>query len=481
LKKLHINTIGCQMNVYDSERIASSVHPLGYRLTGSPDQADMIIVNTCAIREKAVQKVFSYLGRVAGLKRARPDLILAVGGCVAQQEGEKILKRAPYVDLVFGTHAIGRLPLLVDKIERKRNRLVDIEMGTRIEEPEESVAAQGESGVSRFVTIMQGCDNFCTYCVVPYVRGRESSRQPEKIIKEIKGLVQDGVREVTLLGQNVNSYGKKEGLLDFTQLLEKINDINGLERIRFTTSHPKDLSDQLIDAFGRLDKVCHHIHLPVQSGSDRILKKMNRNYTRVQYLDKIDKLREVCPDIAITSDIIAGFPGETPEDFAATAALIETVGFDGLFAFKYSDRPNAPATRFTGKVNENDQNRRLQKILELQENITTLRNRAMVGQTVEILVESHRLNSGIPAGESDPASDTATNASAGQWTGRTSTNKIVHMPADGVTTGGTAAIEEGALIQVTIKKAFAHSLWGVPAESGARNVNGLKGESSHAA
>jgi len=481
VKKLHINTIGCQMNVYDSERIASSVQPLGYRLTDSPDQADMIIVNTCAIREKAVQKVFSYLGRIAGLKQARPDLILAVGGCVAQQEGEKILKRAPYVDLVFGTHAIGRLPLLIDKIERKRNRLVDIEMGSRIDEPEERVAAQGKSEVSRFVTIMQGSDNFCTYCVVPYVRGRESSRQPEKIITEIEGLVQNGVREVTLLGQNVNSYGKKEGLLDFTQLIEKINDINGLERIRFTTSHPKDLSDELIAAFGRLGKLCHHIHLPVQSGSDRILKKMNRNYTRDQYLDRINRLREACPDIAITSDIIVGFPGETGDDFVATADLIETVGFDGLFAFKYSDRPNAPATRFVHKVNEDDQNRRLQKVLELQENITTGRNRALVEQTVEVLVESHRLKPGKPAGGSTPDGEAANTASAGQWTGRTSTNKIVHMPANAVITGRAGAIEKGSLILVTIKKALAHSLWGVPAESGARNVSGSKGESSHAA
>ncbi len=469
------------MNVYDSERIANSVHHLGYRLTDSPDQADMIIVNTCAIREKAVQKVFSYLGRVAGLKQARQDLIIAVGGCVAQQEGEKILKRAPYVDLVFGTHAIGRLPLLIDKIERKRNRLVDIEMGTRIEEPEESVAAQGESEVSRFVTIMQGCDNFCTYCVVPYVRGRESSRQPENIIMEIKGLVQDGVREVTLLGQNVNSYGKKEGLPEFTLLLEEINDISGLERIRFTTSNPKDLSEDLIAAFGRLDKLCHHIHLPVQSGSDRILKRMNRNYTHDQYLDKISKLREACPDISITSDFIVGFPGETGDDFAATTDLIETVGFDGLFAFKYSDRPNAPATRFTHKINEGEQNMRLQKILELQDIITTDKNRALVEQTVEVLVESYRLKPRNSAGNSTPEDDAATAANAGQWTGRTSTNKIVHMPADGAKNGRGGVIKKGSLIQVAIKKAFAHSLWGVPAESGVRTDSGLKGESSHAA
>ncbi len=481
MKKLHINTIGCQMNVYDSERIANYVHHLGYRLTDSPDQADMIIVNTCAIREKAVQKVFSYLGRVAGLKQARPDLIIAVGGCVAQQEGQKILKRAPYVDLVFGTHAIGRLPLLIDKIERRRNRLVDIEMGTCIEEREESVADQAESEVSRFVTIMQGCDNFCTYCVVPYVRGRESSRQPDKIIAEIEGLVENGVREVTLLGQNVNSYGKKEGLLNFTQLLEKVNNINGLERIRFTTSHPKDLSDELIDAFGRLEKLCHHIHLPVQSGSDRILKKMNRNYTRDQYLDNINRLRKACPDIAITSDFIVGFPGETEDDFAATADLIEAVEFDGLFAFKYSDRPNAPATRFAHKVKEADQNKRLQKVLGLQEKITIVRNRALVEQTVEVLIESHRLNPGMPAGDSPLDGDAATTASTGQWTGRTSANKIVHMPADGATAGRAGAVKKGSLIQVTIKKAFAHSLWGLPADTGSRTVSGLKGESFHAA
>ena len=275
------------MNVYDSERIANTIHHLGYRLTDSPRKADMIIVNTCAIREKAVQKVFSYLGRVAVLKKERPNLIIAVGGCVAQQEGEHIIKRAPYVDLVFGTHAIGRLPFLIDKIEKKRGRLVDIKMGTLIEEPAGAMTLQGESEVSRFVTIMQGCDNFCTYCVVPYVRGRESSRPPGKIIDEIRRLVQDGVREVTLLGQNVNSYGKKEGLPAFTRLLEKINTINGLERIRFTTSHPRDLSDDLISAFSNLNKLCHHIHLPVQSGSDKILKRMNRNYTRGQYLDKI--------------------------------------------------------------------------------------------------------------------------------------------------------------------------------------------------
>jgi len=459
------------MNVYDSDKIAQGLDPLGYRLTDSPDKADMIIVNTCAIREKAVQKVFSYLGRVAGLKQARPNLIIGVGGCVAQQEGERVLKRAPYVDLVFGTHAIGRLPSLVDRIEKKRQRVVDVEMGTRIEESDGAVVPRGETEVSRFLTIMHGCDNYCTYCVVPYVRGRESSRWPDHILAEIQDLVDNGVREVTLLGQNVNSYGQKEGLPDFTALLEKINDIDGLKRIRFTTSHPKDLSANLIAAFGRLDKLCQHIHLPVQSGADTILKRMNRNYTSAQYLDKINQLRTICPDIAITSDIIVGFPGETEQDFAATLDLIETVGYDGLFAFKYSDRPNAPATQFSEKVAERDMDERLQKVLELQETITLAKNRSLVGQTQEVLVESYRLK---PAGGNG-------GTGSGQWTGRTSTNKIVHMPADEAPQGQAGNIGPGSLIPVLIKKAFAHSLWGLPDGSGARTAIGPKGESSHAA
>jgi len=468
-KKLYINTIGCQMNVYDSEKIADSMHPLGYRLADSPRKADLIIVNTCAIREKAVQKVFSYLGRVAALKKERPGLIIAVGGCVAQQEGAHIMKRAPCVDLVFGTHAIGCLPFLVDRIEKKRNRLVDIKMEPLIEEFDGVLPPRDKSEVSRFVTIMQGCDNFCTYCVVPYVRGRECSRKPDKIIDEISHLVQNGAREVTLLGQNVNSYGKKEGLPEFTNLLDKVNTINELKRIRFTTSHPKDLSGDLISAFGRLEKLCHHIHLPVQSGSDSILKRMNRNYTHSHYLDKIDKLRKICPDIAITSDIIVGFPGETEKDFKDTVSLIKAVGYDGLFVFKYSDRPNAPAARFSDKVNGVDQDSRLQQILQLQETVTLEKNRMLVEQTTEVLVESF---SRKPGKGPEPI--------MGQWTGRTSTNKIVHMPASG-DSEGNRGICKGSLIQVTIKKAFGHSLWGLPAESGTRIVCGPKGESCHAA
>ena len=391
-KYLYINTIGCQMNVYDSEQIARGLKSLQYEMTPFLEKADLIIVNTCAIREKAEQKVFSFLGRLAGLKKKRPDLIIGVGGCVAQQEGAKILKRVPYLDLVFGTNAIDRLPNAIQAILSKKCRIVDIEMSDQIKELDFITNGVDKTEVSRFVTIMQGCDNYCTYCVVPYVRGRETSREPENIINEIRRLVESGVREVTLLGQNVNSYGMKEGLCTFPELLRRINDIDGLLRIRFTTSHPKDLSENLIHAFKDLDKLCHHIHLPIQSGSNRILKRMNRKYTREIYLDKVDKLRNTCPGIAITSDIIVGFPGETKTDFQETLDLIRTVEFDGLFAFKYSDRPNASAARFSDKILEDEKKQRLQQVLDLQDQFTTRKNKTLKDSIQSVLVEGFSKN-----------------------------------------------------------------------------------------
>ena len=314
-KYLYINTIGCQMNVYDSEQIAKGLKSLQYKMTSSIEKADLIIVNTCAIREKAEQKVYSFLGRLAGLKRKKPALMIGVGGCVAQQEGAKILERVPHLDLVFGTNAIVRLPDIVKVIESKRCRIVDVEMSEQIEEFEFVKQRRDREKTTAFVTLMQGCDNYCTYCVVPYVRGRETSRHPENIVQEIRCLVEAGVREVTLLGQNVNSYGKKEGLCTFPELLRHVNDTDGLLRIRFTTSHPKDLSENLIFAFKGLEKLCNHIHLPIQSGSNRVLKSMNRKYTREIYLEKIDKLRHTFTEIYITSDIILFFEGETTADF----------------------------------------------------------------------------------------------------------------------------------------------------------------------
>ena len=449
-KTVYIHTIGCQMNVYDSERIAGGLVPLGYRQVSEPESADLVILNTCAIREKAEQKVFSFLGRMAGLKRKNPELIVGVGGCVAQQEGRKILDRAPYLDLVFGTHAVSRLPVLVQQVETTGARLVDVALSDTIQESPVYTASPNADQISRFVTIMQGCDNYCTYCVVPYVRGREMSRSPERILSEIQALADSGIREVTLLGQNVNSYGKKEGLCDFAALLTRVNGIDGLLRIRFTTSHPKDLSDGLIATFNQLDKLCKHIHLPVQSGSTHILSRMNRKYTRDMYLEKIAGLRKVCPDIAITTDIIVGFPGETSDDFEETLSLIRQVGYDGLFAFMYSDRPNAPAAHFSEKISEAEKAQRLQQVLGLQEAITLEKNLSMVHSVQVVLVEgiSQRVNS------TEVSHDATT-----QWYGRTPGHKIVHFP-EPERLPGSGNI--GRLKTIRIEKAFSHSLWGNP-------------------
>jgi tRNA-2-methylthio-N6-dimethylallyladenosine synthase len=469
IKYLYMNTIGCQMNVYDSDQIAKSLKSLHYEMTSTLEKADLIIVNTCAIRDKAEQKVFSFLGRLAGLKKKRPDLIIGVGGCVAQQEGTKILERLPHLDLVFGTHAIDRLPDAIRTIASKKCRIVDIQIADRIKELDFVANGCDVKAVTRFVTIMQGCDNYCTYCVVPYVRGRESSRRPENILREIRQLVESGVREVTLLGHNVNSYGKKENLCTFAELLRRINDISGLLRIRFTTSHPKDLSQDLILAFDDLDKLCHHIHLPIQSGSNRVLKMMNRKYTREIYLEKIDKLRNTCPRIAITTDIIVGFPGETRTDFKETLKLMNTVEFDGLFAFQYSDRPNAAAARLPGKISKEEKKERLQQVLHLQDYFTTRKNKALKGSKQSVLVEG--------LSKKQNRVDHPDSRQRLQWTGRTSTNKIVNFfkhddaPADN---------EDimGRLVDVKILRAFSHSLWGKTDSKEPTDV-GLRGEKSY--
>lgn len=449
-QKLFIHTIGCQMNVYDSERIIRALEPCGYQHTEVLEEADLVITNTCAIRAKAEQKAFSFIGRLARMKRRTPDLLVGVGGCVAQQEGEAILTRMPHVDLVFGTSAIPRLPKLLDRVKRRHTRVVDVQRENAIEEIALNHGSAGIEGpISRFVTIMQGCDNYCTYCVVPYVRGSEMSRQPERIVAEIQALVEEGVREVTLLGQNVNSYGRKEGLPSFALLLEQINRIEGLSRIRFTTSHPKDLSDDLMEAFGKLDKLCPHIHLPVQSGSDRILKRMNRNYTRRHYLERIARLRRIRSDMAVTSDFIVGFPGESRRDFEQTLALVEEVGYDGLFAFMYSDRDIAPASRFKDKVPEAVQKDRLQELLSTQEAITLEKNRALVGCVLPILVEGGSRRPGLADARHEGI----------QWTGRTPGNKIVNFSwIPDTVTGEEVPI--GGLVDVEIRKAFSHSLQG---------------------
>ncbi|NVM22363.1 MAG: tRNA (N6-isopentenyl adenosine(37)-C2)-methylthiotransferase MiaB [Desulfobacterales bacterium] len=436
-KHLHIVTMGCQMNVYDSEQMERLLAPMNYRPTADMDKADLILVNTCAIRKKAEHKVYSFLGRLARMKQRKPELIIGVGGCVAQQEGYRLVELSPHVDIVFGTFALKRLPALVRQVTEKRTRVVDVD-NTATDEASyvKPSGPQGERATA-FVTIMTGCDNFCTYCVVPYVRGRQTSRKPDAILQEIQHIVQNGVREVTLLGQNVNAYGLKNGHgCDFPKLLEAVNNIEGLRRIRFTTSHPKDLSDKLIGAFGRLDKLAPHIHLPVQSGSDRILRRMNRGYTRDCYLKKVEKLRKVRPSIALTSDIIAGFPGEETTDFEDTVKLISSVGFDNLFIFKYSDRKNVPASRFANKVSGALKGERFARLLNVQAKITLQKNLSLVGTVQEILVE----------GLSKKGDD--------QLTGHTPCNKIVNF------VDRTALV--GDLVPVKIVEAFSHSLLGCP-------------------
>lgn len=449
-KSFHIHTIGCQMNVADSERMARGLAPRGYLPAPAADAADLVIVNTCSVRAKAEQKAFSLLGQLAAVKARRPDMIIVVTGCVAQQEGERIRERAPHVDLVVGTRAIHRLGGLLERLALHPRPLVDVELTSSVDETDAFPAVEKPGKVARFVTIMRGCDNFCAYCVVPFVRGRESSRPPEAILSEIRGLAAAGLREVTLLGQNVNSYGVKEGICSFAELLDQVNAVEGLERIRFTTSHPKDLTAELIQRFATLERLCPHIHLPVQSGSNRILARMNRRYTREHYLDNIAKLRNSCAQIAVTSDIIVGFPGESASDFEATLELMRQVEFDGVFAFTYSDRPNAPARSFPEKIPEREKRERLQAVLALQQGVTFAKHQAMVGSVQPVLTEGRSKRPAAGAADRDPRM---------QWTGRTPGNKIVHF--FGADSGACSdSVRPGLVARIRIERALAHSLWG---------------------
>ncbi|MEW6375206.1 MAG: tRNA (N6-isopentenyl adenosine(37)-C2)-methylthiotransferase MiaB, partial [Thermodesulfobacteriota bacterium] len=344
-KRVYIETYGCQMNEHDSERMLRLLEESHYLKTKDPKQADLILINTCSVREKPEHKLYSALGRYKKLKEER-ETILGVAGCVAQQEGEWLLNRVPYLDMVIGTHAIPMLPQLLQKIEVSGQRVCETGFDPIGKYLETVLPKRPLAKVKSYVTIMQGCDHFCSFCIVPHVRGREKSRSSKEIIEEVRHLTEMGVKEVCLLGQNVNGFGRGlEEELSFPELLHRINEVEGLQRIRFTTSHPADLSDELIRAFSKLKKLCEHIHLPFQSGSDQILKRMHRNYTKASYLEKIDRLRETCPSIAITADVIVGFPGEEEKDFEDTLDLIQDVRFDDLFSFKYSPRKGTRAAQ----------------------------------------------------------------------------------------------------------------------------------------
>lgn len=440
MKKLYIKTFGCQMNENDSEKVYLLLKE-EYQLTEDPLEADLILINTCSVREKPEQKLYSEIGRFKELKRKKPSLIIGAMGCVAQQEGEKLLQRFPYLDLVLGTQGFYRIKEALEKIEKNGKPAVftDLKDDFKIPLvlPKEDLSRVKPKRVKAYINIMQGCDNFCTYCIVPYVRGREISRPAEEILKEAEELVKkEGVREITLLGQNVNSYGQKEkDYPDFADLLEMLSQIDGLWRIRFTTSHPKDLSEKLIRVIAENPKVCKHIHLPLQAGSNIILKRMNRKYTREEYLEKVEKLRSLCSEIAITSDIIVGFPGETEEDFLKTLDMLEKVRFHEIFSFKYSDRPFAVASKFSEKVPEEVKEERLKRVHEVQARITEEIYNSYVGREVEVLVEGRS--------EKDHQ----------KLTGRTITNVVVNFTAPRTDL-------EGALVRVRILEAGKHSLKG---------------------
>lgn len=428
-KKLYIRTYGCQMNVADSEQLAL-VLAADYELTDRPEEADLYLINTCAIRRKSVEKVLSLLGRLKGLKRRRPQMLLGVGGCVAQQEGEQLLRQVPHLDLVFGTHGIYRLPELLARQQQSGRRLVDTAFAN---EMPYLCGARPAGVVQKLVTIMQGCNNYCTYCVVPYVRGPERSRPAADIVAEVAAFISQGGKEVTLLGQNVNSYGR--GLAEpvsFPELLRRLAAIPGLARLRFTTSHPRDLSEELMDCFAALPPLCEHIHLPAQAGSDRVLARMRRGYTRKEYLARVERLRQICPDIAISTDLIVGFPGESEADFQETLTLMQEAAFDSAFYFKYSPRPQTEAATYPEQVPEAVKTARLARLKEVQEHLSLASNQRLVGKVREVLVEGFSKQQN------------------GQLTGRLRSNHVVNFD------GPPELL--GRLVQVRLTTARRHSL-----------------------
>lgn len=443
-KSFYIETFGCQMNERDSEIMAQLLGSANHVETSDMLAADVVVVNTCSIRGKAEQKAYSLLGRLRRNKKDHPDQIIAVAGCVAQQDGLHIRERMPHVDLVIGPQRIYDLPELVSSVSEDRQPLFAVEQSSDFVIPPflpDATSVKSTSvkyGFKRFVTIMQGCNNFCTYCVVPFTRGREISRRFEDILDEVTLLASHGLQEVTLLGQNVNSYrsgSSGTGSRNFADLLRAVAAVDGIKRLRFTTSHPKDLSEELMNCFAEVEKLCPHFHLPVQAGSDRILARMNRKYTAAQYIEKVERLRQIHPGIALTTDIIVGFPGETEADFEETMSLLEKIRYHGAFSFKYSDRPHARAALFDGKIDEDEKSRRLQLLQARQEEISLERNREFIGKTLAVMVEGRSKKTG------------------NQWSGRTSTNHIVNFAS-------ALPFSPGQVVEAVIEEACQNSLRG---------------------
>jgi len=435
-RKFYIRTFGCQMNEYDSDKLADVLRAAhGMEPAHSPEEADVLLFNTCSVREKAQEKVFSDLGRIRHLKQANPDLLIGVGGCVASQEGAAIVERAPYVDLVFGPQTLHRIPGMIEARRSSGRPQVDISF-PEIEKFDHLPPPRKE-GPSAFVSIMEGCSKYCSFCVVPYTRGEEVSRPFEDVLTEVAGLVDQGVREVTLLGQNVNAYRgrmSESETADFALLLEYLAEMPGLERIRYTTSHPKEFTQRLIDAYATVPQLVSHVHLPVQSGSDRVLMAMKRGYTALEYKSIVRRLRAVRPDVCIASDFIVGFPGETEADFQATLRLAEEVGFDASFSFVYSRRPGTPAANLDDDTPQEVKLERLQRLQRQLDTQAQAISQAMVGTVQQVLVEG-------PA-RKDPS----------ELSGRTQNNRVVNFAGPSRLTGN--------LVDLTITAALPHSLRG---------------------
>lgn len=442
-KSFFIKTFGCQMNDRDSEIMAQLLGEAGYVETSEADNADLVILNTCSIRAKAEQKVMSLLGVLRKHKKRNPEMKICVAGCVAQQEGKELIRRMGHVDLVIGTQNIYEIVPLLSSLENKSvaTSLVDNYLIPAFIPNLQQGASSGDSPTvfRKFLTIMQGCNNFCSYCVVPHTRGREISRVVGHIVKEAKSIVEAGVKEITLLGQNVNSYGQTNSVTEdgsnytFANLLREVAKIDGLKRLRFTTSNPKDLSDDLMSCFAEVDILCPHFHLPVQSGSNNVLSLMHRRYTRELYLEKVAALKRYCPDIALTTDVIVGFPGESEEDFEETMSLLEEVQYHGSYSFKYSDRPGTRSKDFPDKIDEETKSKRLARFQKRQDEICLLHNRKYVGKILPVMIEKNEHN---------------------KMVGRSDSNHLVHFK------DLSSCVIAGDIIQATIIHAGQHSLQG---------------------
>ncbi len=432
-KKLYIETVGCQMNVNDSERIVTLLQPLGYSLTERRHEASLILFNTCTVRAGAEDRLHQNVANLKNLKKKRPGVLIGIAGCVAQQQGEDLLKQYPWVDLVFGTHNLHLVPEMVQDAEQGKRR-AETQFLDSSERLDLFPPIEGRSRFSAFVTVMQGCDNFCSYCIVPYVRGREISRRFAEVLDEVHELADQGVKEVVLLGQNVNSYGLKgEHQPSFSELVRAVAEVSGIERIRFVTSHPKDMSDDLIACFSDLPKLCGALHLPAQSGNNRILAAMNRGYTREHYLATITKLRQARPGIKITGDMIVGFPGETEAEFEETLSLMDQVNYFDLFSFVYSPRPGTKAADLADDLPKEIKLARLERLQKQQLASSRIHNEAYAGSVQQVLVEGLAKKHG-------------------QVSGRCDSGRIVNF------VGSPALI--GQLVDVKILEGYANSLLG---------------------